>query len=371
MVISSPSSDNGVNADFRLTTRVSNSGSDSPSLASTKYDLYYHQDWLTVTGDVDDLDHVECLLDKYFATRVDWSEAKAGIKGKGWQQVALAPNGCRLCKNFLGGSLGWEILLEIPGKPITEITGDEAWELCRELRALGLKCTRFDWAIDDYARGLSLQDIYSSYKDGAFARVRKMHIWEECYAGKPPVLTGFTCGSRQSDKYIRIYDKLIESKGAVNCIRFEVEFKGKCAGKLFDEFADAPTVAAAFDIAAKYSVGCVDFIDRTDKNLDRCPVAPWWVSFVNAVGGQKKMSIPRLKRTVQRIVDWHEKQVARGMALLAECKGINYVKLHLLRLVHLGLEKFGNYERIFVETFKALAARPYTGNGSMYAAQGV
>jgi Replication initiation factor len=354
--------DKGVNAGFELPTAVCHTRSNSLSMV---HNLCHHQDWLTVTGYVTRLDMVECLIDKYFATRVDWSGGKAGIKGKGWQQIAAAPNGVRLCYNFLDGSLGYEVLLEIPGKPITEVTGDEAWELCRELYQLGMRATRFDWAIDDYARGLSLSDIYSSYREGAFARVRKMQVWEECKAGSMPVLTGFTCGSRQSEKYIRIYDKLIESKGAIDCVRFEVEFKGAKAEALFAEFSAAPTVEAAFDLAAKYAVGSIDFIDRTDKNLDRCPVAAWWSSFVEAVGGRKRMSIPRLKKDVASIIKWHEKQVARSMALLAECKGVNHVKLHLLRLVHQGREKFGNYERIFVETFKAHIARPYTGIGSL------
>lgn len=352
----------GVNAGFELPTAVCHTRSNSPRMV---HNLYHHQDWLCVTGYVLNLGDVECLIDKYFSTRIDWSGAKAGIKGKGWQLIGVAPNGVRLCYNFLDGSLGYEYLLEIPGKPITEITGDEAWELCRELYQMGARATRFDWAIDDYARGLSLEDIHQSYREGAFARVRRMKIWEECAAGSAPVLTGFTCGSRQSDKYIRIYDKLIESKGAIDCIRFEVEFKGGMAAKLFDEFSAAPTVEAAFDIAAKYAVGTIDFIDRKDKNLDRCPVAPWWTSFVEAVGGRKRMSIPRMKRTVARIMLWHERQVARSMALLAECKGANHVKLHLQNLICQGRKAFGNQERIFIETFKAHLNRPYSGIGSL------
>lgn len=358
-----PPSDRVASIDHFQQTRSAISG--SPSQLSTVHNLYHHQDWLTVTGCVTRLEFVEHLIDKYFGTRVDWSGGKAGIKGKGWQMCAVAPNGVRMCYNFLDGSLGYEILLEVPGKPITEITGDEAWELCRELHQLGMRATRFDWAIDDYARGISLTDIRQSYECGGFARVRSMKIWEECRAGSSPLLTGFTCGSRQSEKYIRIYDKMIESKGTTNCMRFEVEFKGLKAVQIFDEFASAPTVEAAFDLAAKYAVGSIDFLDRVDKNLDRCPIASWWVTFVNAVGGQKRMSIPRIKQTVSRIITWHEKQVARSMALLAECKGLSHVKLHLLQLIHQGREKFGDYERVFIETYKAHLDRPYTGIGSL------
>lgn len=353
----------GVNVDFELPTRFANSGSDSLSMG---YNLFHHQDWLTVSGDgFPSLAPLEGLIDKYFSTRVDWGSGKAGIKGKGWQMCAIAPNGVRMCYNFLDGTLGYEVLIEIPGQPITEITGDEAWELCRDLHGLGLKATRFDWAIDDYARGLSLQDIYSSYREGAFGRVRRMQVWEECKAGQAPVLTGFTCGSRQSDKYIRIYDKMIESRGQVDAIRFEVEFKGKYAGKIFAEFATAASVSEAFDLAAQYAVGCIDFIDRTDKNLDRCPVAPWWAAFVTAVGGKKRMSVPRLKRTVSRIISWHEKQVSRGMALLAECKGVVWAKLHFADLIHRGRKKFDGYDQSFIDTFKAHLERPYSGEGSL------
>jgi DNA relaxase NicK len=350
-------SGNGVNAGFELPTAICHTRSNSPGMV---HNLYHHQDWLTVTGCVQRLEFVEYLIDKYFGTRIDWSGGKSGIKGKGWQVIASASNGVRVCYNFLDGGLGYEVLLEIPGKPITEITGDEAWGLCRELSGLGMRATRFDWAIDDYARCLTLEDIHSSYRAGSFARVRSMKVWEECHAGSVPVLLGFTCGSRQSDKYIRIYDKLIESKGAVDCIRYEVEFKGAYAAKVFDEFSNAPTVTVAFDLAAKYAVGCIDFIDRVDKNVDRCPIAPWWTSFVEAVGGRKRMSVPRIKQTVSRIIKWHERQVSRGLALLAECKGDKFMETYLLNLIHQGREKFGNYEYIFIETFKAHLGRPYT-----------
>jgi hypothetical protein len=192
-----------------------------------------------------------------------------------------------------------------------------------------------------------------------------MQIWEECSAGKAPVLTGFTCGSRQSEKYIRIYDKRLESKGAIDCIRFEVEFKGGMAARLFEEFASASGVEAAFDIAASYSVGTIDFVERTSKNIERCPIAPWWAAFIDAVGGRKRMSIPRLKRTVSRITSWHDKQVARSLALLQACKGYQWTELHLKRLIHKGRERFGNAERVFIETFQKQAARPYTGIGSL------
>ena len=234
--------------------------------------------------------------------------------------------------------------------------------MCRDLQALGLRCTRFDWAIDDYARGLLLGDILEACEAGSFARCRSIVPHIE-YTGGNKILSGFSCGSRQSDKYVRIYDKEIESRGSENysnCIRYESEFKGAYAEKIFEEFAIAATVGNAFDLVAKYAVGCVDFIDRTDPHLKLCPVAPWWESFVDAVGGKKRMRVSRVKPFAQKteqIIAYHKRQVAKGLAILHECLGDYRFKSHITMLVLAAKKKFGRYEQAIIYNHRAYLNR--------------
>lgn len=326
------------------------------------YDLYHHLDWLTVTGYVENLDDVEATILKYFDTWVDWSSASPGIAGHVWQSIAKSPTGIRICKNWEDG-LVCTVRVEIPGTPLAYITGDESWQLCKDLYALGLRCTRFDWAIDDFARGLDLKDILEACEAGSFARCRVVKPHISYIAGGEKVIEGFTFGSRQSDKYVRIYDKEIESRGSENygdCIRYEAEFKGAYAEKIFEEFLLAPTVEDAYDLAAKYSLGCVDFIDRTDPHLKLCPVVPWWQSFIDAVGGKKRMRVSRAKPFAQKteqIIAYHKRQVARGLAILHECLGDYRFKSHITMLVLAAKKKFGRYEQAIIYNHRAYLNR--------------
>lgn len=333
-----------------LPTASANRRSNCPD-TSLAYDLYYHQDWLSVTGYVESLDELEALILKYFDCQVDWSNARSGLAGQFWKEIATAPNGIRICKNWIDG-LVYQVRVEISGTPLTEIEAHEAWQLSKDIHALGLRCTRFDWAIDDYSRTLSLSDIRFAYETGSYGRCRSMQMYSSGAAGQAPIVTGFSCGSRQSDKYIRIYDKEIESRGSANygdSIRYEVEFKGDYAERLFEEFVFAATVEQAFDIASKYAIGCIDFIDRTNPHLDLCPVAPWWQSFVAAVGGKKRMAVPRVRRTVDKIIHFVEKQVVKSLALLQVCMGEVWFDQTVIDWVSGAKKKFGRREKDFVD----------------------
>jgi DNA relaxase NicK len=326
--------------------------------------LYHHLDWLTVTGYVENLDDLEATILKYFDTRVDWSNATSGIAGHLWQAIAKSHTGIRICKNWEDG-LVCTVRVEIPGTPLAYITGDECWQLCKDLHSLGLRCTRFDWAMDDYARGLDLRVILDACEAGSFARCRVIKPHISYISGGEKIIEGFALGSRQSDKYVRIYDKEIESRGSENyadCIRYEAEFKGSYAEKIFEEFLLAPTVAAAFDLAAKYSVGCVDFIDRTDPHIKLCPVAPWWQSFVDAVGGKKRMQVKRIKpfaEKTEQIIAYHKRQVSKGLAILHECLGDYRFKSHITMLILAAKKKFGNYERDIINRHHAYLKREF------------
>jgi Replication initiation factor len=326
------------------------------------YDLYHHLDWLSMTGYVENIDDVEATILKYFDTWVDWSNATSGIAGHFWQAIAKSPTGIRICKNYEDG-LVCQVRVEIPGNPLAYISGDESWQLCKDLHGLGLRCTRFDWAMDDYLRGLDFDLILEACDAGRFARCRVIKPHIKFVAGEGKVIEGFSCGSRQSDKFVRIYDKEIESRGTDNyadCIRYEAEFKGAYAEKIFEEFLTAPSVEIAFDLAAKYSLGCVDFIDRVDPHLNLCPVVSWWQSFIDAVGGKKRMRVSRVQPfadKVGRIINYHKRQVAKGLAILHECLGDCRFKSHITMLILASKKKFGRYEKAIIYNHHAYLKR--------------
>jgi hypothetical protein len=341
-----------------LATAIGNTRLECQDLLPS-YDLYYHQDWLKVTGYCSRFDELEALILKYFNCQLDWSNSKSFQNGrKMYLQSARSHHKIILAYNYLEEGYN-EIVLDIPAIPLMELSEECAWNLCKELYALGLECARFDFAIDDYARGLSFDDIKLAGESGNFSGARTMRPFIEYSSGQAPIVTGFSVGSRQSERYLRIYDKEIQSRGTDNytdCIRAEGEFKGNQAKQLFELFVLAETVEIALDIAAQHVVGIVDFIEKNNAHLDRCPRLNWWSKFVNAVGGTKRLRAVTVVRTISTIVNFIDRQVKRGLALLHICQGEIWFDKAIESWLSDAKKKFGHGERKFIERHNRLVA---------------
>lgn len=325
----------------------------------SSYDLYYRQDWLKLVGYSESLDELQALIMKYFYCEFDWSQSRPHKHGRQiFPQSARTPNGIILAYEYLEGR-AYKVLIDISATPLMELSEECAWNLSREFYAMGLRCTRFDFAIDDYARVLSFDSIRSAAELGNFARVRTMRPHIEYASGKAPITTGFSCGSRESEKYLRIYDKEIESRGKdchANCIRVEGEFKGLQAEQLYEKYVNADTVEEALSLAAKHVVGIIDFVEKSSTHLDRCEIISWWESFVNAVGGSIRIRPTRIVRSVDTIVNFIERQVQRGLALLQACQGDVWLHGSLESWMSNAKKKFGHTERKFIERHNRLVA---------------
>ena len=323
------------------------------------YNLYYRQDWLKMVGYCDSTDALEALILKYFNCEFDWSRCIPYSHGrKIYPQSARTPNKIILAKEYLDGTV-YKVLLDISGTPLMELSEECAWSLCKELHSMGLRCTRFDFAIDDYNRVLDFDVINQAGQSGNFALARTMQPYIIYTSGKSPVITGFSFGSRDSERYLRIYDKLIQSLGhpdEADCIRVEGEFKGTQAEMLFEAYVKAPTIEEALDHAAQCVLGIVSFVDKIDPHLERCPVLLWWQSFVDAVGGTKRVKSIRLVRTVHTIVNFVDRQVKRGLALLHSCLGEIWFDYAIQQWLKNAKEKFGHAEKKFIKRHELLCA---------------
>jgi hypothetical protein len=88
--------------------------------------------------------------------------------------------------------------------------------------------SRMDYALDLYDAPVTISDIYDQLKDGRIScpskNVTLIQSGNGLYEGKTIYV-----GSRQSERYLRIYDKGVEQNSAVSgqWIRIELEVKGK------------------------------------------------------------------------------------------------------------------------------------------------
>lgn len=116
----------------------------------------------------------------------------------------------------------------------------DASELVARLRTGGWKLTRLDIAVDVIDGIETVGEIAEAWKE--------LHGELKPYSSKHDVRRNgemFTIGSRQSNRYLRIYDKAKEQNVNMRWLRCELELKGEIAAKVMDVAEDNPAQLAA------------------------------------------------------------------------------------------------------------------------------
>ena len=93
----------------------------------------------------------------------------------------------------------------------------------------GLRCSRFDAALDDHEKQIPLSVVEQARCDRNFFNVRTTSVVVSDNITRNEIGRTMYFGSRQSEAFLRVYDKTIESRGKRIGNRWESEFKGKKA----------------------------------------------------------------------------------------------------------------------------------------------
>lgn len=228
---------------------------------------------------------------------------------------------------------------------------------------LGLHLTRIDLSIDDYQKRLKILDVARWTEQGNIQGFYSFHIHKSGGKVKNYAKTkikGITvdCGSRESDKFVRIYDTFVKHKK--KAIRFEGEFKDKKAKVIQDYFTNY-----CEKINCIYALNnCIDAIDKHKKDLllwsknillsgiNFCdkdngkrvgtkiqyPLFEQWEKWLNYISEKfekVKLVVCKKVHTVRDKFDFLNKQVKGTLSLIT--KGLS--KENLLKLVDLLLLK--------------------------------
>lgn len=87
-------------------------------------------------------------------------------------------------------------------------------------------------------------------------------------------------GKNGGGKYLRIYNKTLESKGVVDSVHWECECSKKKAQHAFFKLSQCAFASLLVGLIG----GCIDFVERKDKNLGRATRFEWWQSIVDLLG---------------------------------------------------------------------------------------
>lgn len=209
----------------------------------------------------------------------------------------------------------------------------------------GARGSRFDYATDTTDESITLELVGDHLRSDSFSS--RAQVWQPIarhYRAGRVELQGYSIGARQSESYMRIYDKALEQKKSGHHIRFEAEWKGKKAARAMEILA-----VEGWDALSGCLRSVIEFTElgAEDSNVTRRPVAAWWTSLIDAakhVVDVGKASAGSLTKTYA----WMQRQCKGAFWALTEASGGSFDWFH--ELVREGALKHSDRVRHMVDT---------------------
>lgn len=198
---------------------------------------------------------------------------------------------------------------------------DDVHGLLGELLRLGCRCSRLDVALDCPHELLSLDDVAAAHAAGAVVGFKRHKLVREDSGGELRGLGHFfgLRGRKGSGRYVRFYDKTLESRGVVVGVRCEVEISGKLASEWFTLLANEDPGDAFMRAMGRCLGGAIDFRENTGAaHVNRRPRCPFWQRIIDIIG-RCKLRVPRPVVPLQRTLSYVKQAFSNsfGRAVLA------------------------------------------------------
>ena len=160
------------------------------------------------------------------------------------------------------------------------------------LKSRHCRISRIDLAYDDYDKTFTPHDFMRWKMNERISTQCKCCGFMMSEATKGGT---FYLGKRGKGRFLRIYDKEYESKGAINSIRYEFELRQEWATLIQDkiladvEFSVADLIEGMFTITNEYELTDNDSTNATRKN--RAGVDEKWQLFLDSIRTIRKMQV--------------------------------------------------------------------------------
>lgn len=330
----------------------SNTGSDS-QLSTEGLGIEARIDYVTLLWDGGTPATFDSEIYRIFGVKFDYVNPVPRKIGIYWDRTYSTPSGTLLCTRVdTVGSTHHR--LSIPGKVCASVDALSLhWFLqwCHD-NLCSMRCSRIDLAIDDYDRCLSKQDITDALDAKSYAGFRDadvIHNYRSKFAGWCIYL-----GSRLGEKMVRIYDKYSQSKGEHNCIRWEAELKGDKAQEAMLQYIGlmaSPYVLEDWIIGV--AVGQCTFVERVDKNIERCPLLPWWQAFLDKLAVTRiKLKAKRRTPSIVGKMAWIARQVSKSMAIIADAIGGDRMLKQVAEAVAMSRQRYTKADELLLDDWR-------------------
>ena len=253
--------------------------------------------------------------------------------------------------------------LAIPGQVLSQMSVRDVYRLCNGLgHRWKADCRRFGVALDDYKRRVSPAEVMRACEDKDTALFENYTPFGKAKTGEKWVPTLYL-GSRESEKFVRFYDA--ERKHGTPCDRWEVELKRRNAQEAFRHFVSPifdPDNDDSFEqVTAQFLgglvTGAIDFVKREEGvRYSRCQRLDWWASLCDEVGAGIRLSPARVKPTLERSLQWHQRQVSVLVAALLDGWGRTRFNAWLADEIANGRKRYSAYHEAIIRLLKGEAS---------------
>ena len=253
--------------------------------------------------------------------------------------------------------------LDVPGGVLDCMEISDIEKFYSLLFAMGARGTRVDCAFDDYCRSVSPQEVFSRSMSGelvGFRLVTPKLQYKLVRGGSKVIHDEVNFGRRGNDgsgKYLRVYDKFIESGQGMNAYRWEIEYTQDYANQAFVKLASCSGDLAKFvSVIGGLIAGAVDFKDPRggETHLSRRARSKWWGVIREKLLDDIRLRKSVVKSTLESMEKGIDRQYAPAIAVLVLSKGREYVDSMIDGMIDSGLRRFNSKHRALVNEQVAL-----------------
>lgn len=220
-----------------------------------------------------------------------------------------------------GGLNHGKATLDISGAALAALTRENVMRLTAELDLMCFLPSRLDIKIRDFDNLITPFELdklrqkstdkgveVSGFKKGNFVS-SPTNIGEKAVDGT------LYLGRRESPKFLRAYSA--KEKHGIDATDWELELKNdkaKSAWRLIvDEWHESNNVEETYKLMASILTSSVNFVHRTDKNLERCEAYSFWSQMKQGLDTVKLATVKAVT-TLEKSKKWLRKSVSKTLA---------------------------------------------------------
>jgi hypothetical protein len=210
--------------------------------------------------------------------------------------------------------------VEVPGDLIQSWDEDFLKKFMGWISSFPLvKCTRLDVFIDDMDRVSSIAMVRKAWKQKQVWGFGVSGNYDKSGCGGEKTVDAITFGSRGksgSGKFLRVYDKNLESCGVNKSIRYEVEFSDERSDQGFRELMMCVPLGNLSFVAARLVLGAFGFF-RKWKDGTAVEPLPWWKKICDGIDGIK-LPMPVKISEIEDVKRWLMEIVSASFMMVRE-----------------------------------------------------